>query len=62
MKWISESWKKINFGMIKNSFEFCGYGIDKNIEPKWKKYYSKESAYASIHSHGVLDHGTFRRG
>jgi DDE superfamily endonuclease len=42
VEWISKSWKKINFDIIKKSFEFCGYGINENIEPKWKKYYNIE--------------------
>ena len=39
VKWISKSWKKIDNEIISNSFEFCGYGIPDNVEPKWVKYY-----------------------
>jgi len=36
-KWL----KKINSKIVKNSFNFCGYGIPKNVDPKWLKYYIK---------------------
>ena len=39
VKWISNSWKKINNNTIKNSFNFCGYGVSKDVEPGWIKYY-----------------------
>jgi hypothetical protein len=39
VKWISKSWSKIDDKIISNSFEFCGYGIPNNVEPKWMKHY-----------------------
>ena len=42
VKWISSSWKQINNDIIKNSFNFCGYGIPKDTDPKWMKYYVQD--------------------
>ena len=39
VSWINESWKNINVDTINNSFKFCGYIKDDNLEPKWKSFY-----------------------
>ena len=41
VQWISNGWEKIDTNIIKNSFNFCGYGITENIDPEWMKYYIK---------------------
>ncbi len=41
VKWISNGWEKIDSNIIRNSFNFCGYGNTKNIDPQWMKYYVK---------------------
>jgi len=38
IKWISESWSKIDYNMIKNSFTHCGYGILDDRDPKWEQF------------------------
>ena len=44
LKWIINSWEKINTNqhIIKNSFSWCGFNYTNiiNVEPKWKKYYN----------------------
>ena len=38
VRWISESWSSITNVMIKNSFNYCGYGVPDGVEPKWKQF------------------------
>jgi hypothetical protein len=40
--WILNSWNKITDRMIQKSFDICGYGNTKNIEPMWKEYFKIE--------------------
>lgn len=39
-EWISESWNNIDNVTIKNSFNYCGYGISKKETPKWMQFYN----------------------
>jgi len=38
VNWVSESWNCIGNSMIKDSFNFCGYGIPDKVHQKWEDF------------------------